>query len=103
MARPKGAKNKSTTAIFDLMKICEERGFSPFESMIEIAQTAESEDTRLAALKEVCQYILPKKKAVEVSLDPALADKATQIKNMTREEQIVLLKEQLKRLEGNVG
>lgn len=63
--RKKGVPNKRSQ---DLHDICEAKGISPFEALLDLASKGEKEETRLGALKEVCQYLWPKKKAVEHSV-----------------------------------
>lgn len=65
--RKKGSVNKRTRALMAVEQLCEEKGFNPFEAMLELAQTARSQETRLNALKEICKYIQPQKKAIEHS------------------------------------
>ncbi len=62
--RAPGTPNKSTQT---LMEICETKGFNPFEAMLEIARFAPDMPTQLNALKEVCKYLYPQRKAVEHS------------------------------------
>jgi hypothetical protein len=62
--RKKGTLNIKTAA---LEAICEQHKINPFEAMIILAVTTEKEELRFNALKELCQYLYPKRKAVEVS------------------------------------
>lgn len=62
--RKKGTPNKMTQ---DLMKICEEEGVDPFRALLLVYKQAHIADTKLSALKEICQYVYPKRKAIEHS------------------------------------
>ena len=63
--RQKGTPNKDTKALCD--RIAERYpGWDPVEAMAEIAQDDTNDVMiRLAALKEIAQYIHPKRKAIE--------------------------------------
>ena len=63
--RQKGTPNKDTKALQD--RIAERYpGWDPVEAMAEIAQDDTNDVMiRLAALKEIAQYIHPKRKAIE--------------------------------------
>lgn len=64
--RIKGTPNKSTQ---DLLKICEEEGIEPFRAMLrQLAELDEPKD-RFDALEKVCQYLYPKRKALELGGD----------------------------------
>ena len=62
--RKKGTPNKST---LDLHAICERLGVNPFEKLVEYIVHPCDTEIRLAALKEICSYLYPKRKAVEHS------------------------------------
>lgn len=67
--RQKGTPNKKTQAIQDKL---DSIGLDVFESMAQIAVQAKAEgdmQTALTALKELAQYIAPKRKAVEVAAE----------------------------------
>lgn len=59
--RKKGTPNRKTQILQD---ICEQEGVDPFRGLLEITR---SDDTnlRFQALKEVCQYLYPKRKSLE--------------------------------------
>lgn len=99
--RPKGVPNKMT---LDLIAICEAKGINPFEALLEMAMTSEDEGIRMQALKEVCQYVLPKRKAVEhtgvVNLE--LSKKAEEFAQLPRDEQIRLAEAEVLRLKGSI-
>ena len=63
--RKKGVPNKDTQALQDRIA-SKYPGWDPVEAMAEIAQDDTNDVMiRLAALKEVSQYIHPKRKAIE--------------------------------------
>jgi len=62
--RKKGSKNKKTEELFE---ICARKKLTPFEALIDLALSTDDEGIKLGALKELCQYLYPKRKAVEVS------------------------------------
>lgn len=61
--RKKGTPNRNTR---DLIAKCDEMGLDVFGAMIEIAMNGDDEQ-RFHMLKEIAQYIYPKRKAVELS------------------------------------
>ncbi len=63
IGRQKGTLNKKTEALHE---ICERKGINPFEALLEMAQH-DDPNIRLGALKEVCAYLYPKRKALEIS------------------------------------
>lgn len=63
--RVKGTPNRMTQT---LQEICEKHNFHPFEALLEIAKDVTHEH-RFPALKEIAQYLYPKRKAIEVSQD----------------------------------
>jgi hypothetical protein len=67
--RTKGIPNKSTKELIDRIKEKYE-GYCPVEAMCEIALDPTSEPSiKLMANKEVAQYLYPKRKAIQHSLD----------------------------------
>lgn len=62
--RVKGTPNKKTQ---EFLFLCEQKGFSPGEALIEMALNADDENVRLSAIKEACSYVYPKRKAIEVT------------------------------------
>ena len=62
--RKRGVRNKRRS----IYEACEELGLDPFAELAKIAM-AEDHPDRFLALKELCQYIEPKKKAVEVAAE----------------------------------
>lgn len=62
--RKKGVLNRKTE---DLMAKCEARGIDVFDALLEYVVLPSSPEIRLSALKELCQYLYPKRKALEVS------------------------------------
>lgn len=63
--RKAGTPNKRRS----ILEVCEQMGFDPFLAMAKIAADA-AHERNFEALKELCQYIEPKKKSVDVALDP---------------------------------
>jgi DNA-binding Xre family transcriptional regulator len=61
--RQKGTLNKKR----NLEELFASMGLDPFSALAEIAANSEKEDIRLSALKELCQYLEPKRKALEHS------------------------------------
>ncbi len=97
--RKAGTPNKSTLSLFAK---CEALNIDPFNDLLELAADRSLEDPiRLKALTEVCGYLYPKRKAVEVTnIDPKLQEAAENLNLMTDEEKIKLLEDQLKELKN---
>lgn len=87
--RTKGTPNRFTQ---NLMQICEEKDLDVFQALVEVALDKESSD-RFHALKELAQYLYPKRKALEHSgsID------TNPYKNMPIEELEVLVKAKIER------
>jgi hypothetical protein len=65
--RGKGTPNKRTLAVAEVLG---ELGLDPIKQMGQIAMDERIEvSIRVQVLKELCQYIVPKRKAVEVTGD----------------------------------
>lgn len=62
----KGRKLGSTNKRRSIELLCETMGFDPFQRMIEIAMNKENKDSNFM-LRELCQYLEPKKKFLEHS------------------------------------
>lgn len=60
--RKKGTPNKITT---DIMKICEEEGVDPIRALIIASKTSEK------CLLDLCQYVIPKRKALDHTFAPS--------------------------------
>lgn len=81
-ARPEGAGRKKGTPNHKtqhLMNICEKEGIDPFQALCQIAKESikTNPERAISALKEVCQYVYPKRKALEIELsDEELIDLA---------------------------
>lgn len=83
--RKKGTPNRKTEL---LMEKCERLGIDPFEALLELTKTAE-DDIRLGALKEICQYLYPKRKSLEHSgeMSNPYADKSfEELKELVKEK-----------------
>lgn len=61
--RTKGVLNRKTK---DLIERCEEKGVDPFDVLLELCKD-QDKNMRFSAAKELCQYIHPKRKALEVT------------------------------------
>lgn len=61
--RKKGTPNRYTQ---NLMAICKDKGLDVFEAMVEIALQHENPN-RFHSLKELAQYLYPKRKSLEHS------------------------------------
>lgn len=62
--RQKGTPNKITQ---DIALRCEEMGCDPIKILMEFALHHPEDSTRFDAAKELCQYLYPKRKAMELS------------------------------------
>ena len=77
MGRPKGSKGKRTLAVEETLARLK---CNPIEALAKIAQDKKTPlDIRVSVLKELAQYVAPKKKAVELST----GDKPLQIEVVT--------------------
>lgn len=96
--RAKGTPNKVTS---DLLAICERKGINPFEALLELSNHPDV-GIKIQALKEVCQYIYPKRKALEVdsTINVELAKKAQEYEQLSKEKQIELMREEIQKLEA---
>jgi len=92
--RVKGIPNRKT---LNLLEKCEEAGIDPFAELLKLCSHKEI-FIRMNALKEVSQYLYPKRKAMEISVDPAMAEAAENVQQMSKEERIALLEAELKGL-----
>lgn len=64
--RKQGVTNKRTMH-FDLHAKCEAMGVDPWEKLIEYLVYPGEPELRLSALKEICKYLYPQRKAIEHS------------------------------------
>lgn len=96
--RTKGVPNKQTRNLF---QICADLGCNPFEEMIKIAMDP-AHDRSFDALKEVSQYLYPKRKSLEHSgnVSPEVLDASEQVTELNKEDQIKLLEQELKALKN---
>lgn len=87
--RLKGTPNKRTQAVDQILDLCEKRGFDPFEALIEMAQVEENSAVRMTAIKELCNYIMPKKQAIahsgEIS-NPYMEKSLPELEKMIKEK-----------------
>lgn len=98
--RTKGTPNKKTSTLID---ICDRKGINPFEALLDLC-TNEEISVRLAALKEICSYIYPKQKAIEMNanINTELAQKAEEFSQLPPEEQLRLAEAEVARLKGSL-
>ncbi len=94
--RQKGVLNKSSLPIEEL---CALHNCNPVEVMIEFAK-GDDKGFKFQAAKELMNYILPKKRALEIdaNVNIELAKKAEEYAKLPKEEQIQLMEEEIKRL-----
>lgn len=60
--RVAGTPNRKTQ---DLLNRCHASGVDPFQILLDLAGTSLDETMRFNAAKELCQYLYPKRKALE--------------------------------------
>lgn len=94
-----GTPNKSTQT---LMQKCEELGLDVFGTMVTLAMETDAPFEKFRMLTEIAGYLYPKRKALEVeaTVNMELAKKAEEYAAMTKEEQVILMEEELERLKG---
>lgn len=61
--RQKGTPNKKNQELFEK---CRKAGVDPFEEMLKIVKHCANDHIRIQALRELCQYLYPKRKALEL-------------------------------------
>lgn len=61
--RAKGTPNKNTQ---NLLSICEEEGVDPFRAMLIAAKQITNCVDKVNAYEKICQYLYPKRKALEL-------------------------------------
>lgn len=82
--RGKGTPNKRPS----LIALCNELGVDPLRRLLEICKD-EKDPNHFNAVKEACQYIVPKLKALDVQVDAdllAVLDRAREIELLPDEE-----------------
>lgn len=96
--RKKGTPNKSS---LDLVQKCIDRGVDVFDELLQIALTTTQPFERFKMFSEIATYIYAKRKALEVeaSVDMELGRKAKEYSELNKEEQLQLLRAEIKRLE----
>lgn len=88
--RTKGTPNKFNS---NLHAICAAKNLNPFEALLEMANNKETEPGhKLGALKELCEYLYPKRRRVEFE-DDFLTGIAREIEALSK-----LSSQELKRL-----
>lgn len=95
--RVKGQPNKKTLS---LIQRCEERNFDPFDALMDIAKDPNTPiDLKINCLKDLCQYVHPRRKALEHSnLNQRLVDEAQNISQMDEKELLKVIEEEIKEL-----
>jgi hypothetical protein len=84
--RAKGTPNKKTQ---ELLAICFEEGLDVWRAMIKLAKEGEPH-VKQAMLKELAQYLFPKRKAIELSGEVGLPEPT--IKEESLEDRVERLK-----------
>lgn len=86
--RQKGVANKQTQ---DLQAICDKHDVHPFEALILLYKEGGWDPhMKLAALKEICQYLYPKRKAIEhsgeINTNPYLEKSLEELEELVKEK-----------------
>lgn len=84
--RQKGTPNKDTRT---LLEICEQRNLNVFEAMVELAIVEEDDCKKFDRLKEIAQYLYPKRKAIEHSgeiKNPYLEKSEKELEELVKEK-----------------
>jgi|SRR6185312_9342315 len=84
--RPVGAISKRTS----VLQKCEAQGYDPFEAMIILAKSGDEN-----MIKELCQYIEPKRKAIDHNhkIDPGVLEEAEELVKLSTEELVARCKQ----------
>lgn len=92
--RKKGTPNKRTEALFEK---CERMGVDPFSALLEFVNHPDPM-LRLAALKEICSYLYPKKKAIEVTekLNPQAILHLEEFSQMSEQQLLEVIQSEMK-------
>lgn len=92
--RRKGIPNKWTKPLFD---ICTEIGIDPFREMVIAASKITNYKEKVDACEKVCQYLHPKRKAIEhtANVDPAILEAAEALSSLSVEELKKIIKEEI--------
>jgi CMP-2-keto-3-deoxyoctulosonic acid synthetase len=92
--RKRGTPNKQTKMLMD---ICEEEGIDPFRAMIKAASRISHPKDQVDAYEKICQYIYPKRKAIEhtANVDPALLEAAESLSQLSEDELRKIVKEEM--------
>lgn len=85
--RKAGTPNRKSMA---LVERCEAMGIDPFEEMLKMANDPMLVDPHLRfnALKELCQYLYPKRKSIDINADVDwdIIERAKELSAMSDEE-----------------
>lgn len=73
--RSRGTPNKKTIELSEkIRKFCKERGYQEYDPVLQMVDVAHDDKAdigiKLQAAKEVAQYLYPKRKAMEIDIDP---------------------------------
>lgn len=92
--RKPGSKNKRLS----VLEVCQSIGLDPFLELAKLASNPE-EPRRMDALKELCQYIEPKKKAIELNanINQRLLEEAESIMDLPEAELLKIVEEETKK------
>lgn len=96
--RKAGTPNKKT----NLFAMCEEKGINVFAELLDSAAAEEDPDKRFNKFRDIAPYLYAKKKEIEVDFDTDLARKAEEYAAMAKDEQLKLMKEEVKRIEKEI-
>ena len=97
--RKKGTPNKRRS----VLEACEQVGIDPFQEMAKVAagkhENAMLMEYQFDAIKELCQYLEPKKKAIEHSgeVNQRLIEEAERLQGLTKEDLKKVIQEELKK------
>lgn len=100
--RKKGTPNKvQKETVQMLTEKCEARGIDPFNLLLDFCGEAPPE-LRLAALKEICSYLYPKRKEIQVqaNIDIALVERIKTLSELPDDELLAIAHKELKLVNG---
>ncbi len=104
--RPVGSANKRRS----IEELCLEMGVDPFKTLCEFLQERVDADgekietnpgLKLMAAKELCKYLEPQKKAIEVTkaIDSKIVEEMQAIADMSKDQLLQTVQAELKRIE----
>lgn len=101
MAKPGPKKGQLQKRTQDLLAKCQAFNIDIWEEMLkELISPQTDQPSRIALLKEMAQYLYPKRKAIEISQesDLRLAEQAKEFQALPKHEQALLLQAEAERL-----